>query len=86
MLNKTIVKDELIEKWVAVIGFRWDESVGENNGRISVQGRANLTKLTDMIEGRTTDIGDMFFQRDPYQIQHLGYGSVQKVRVCCHRT
>ena len=55
---------EVVEKGVTVIEFGRDERIGKDNGRVSVEGGTNLTKLTNVVKGRRTDRRAVFFERE----------------------
>ena len=55
---------EVVEKGVTVIELRRDKRIGQDNGRVSVEGGMNLTKLTNVVKRRRTDRGDVCFERE----------------------
>ena len=54
---KTIEREvrEVVEKGITVIELRRDKRIGQDNGRVSVEGGTNLTELTNVVKRGRAD-------------------------------
>ena len=54
---------QIIEQRVAVVKFGRNKSIGKENGRVKIEGRTNLTKQANLIEGGAASIRDVVIER-----------------------
>lgn len=50
---------QVVEQRIAVIKLGGNESIGQENRRVEIQGRTNLTKQANLLEGGAAYIGDV---------------------------
>jgi len=60
---------QIVEKRVAVVKFRRNKCISENNSRVCVEAGASLSQLANLEEGGTAYIRDMGVKRE-VRIKH----------------